>query len=437
MVERIGEPSGLEYLPRMLTHLSASGRERALGLFVEHAPSIPRLADALTAVPPGLESRTLDSLLEHARSLDLSQGKAKVLTLLVSRVSTVERARTADEARAAIDRSAHSGTRVELLLEIDDVAGAERELEGARSTLRPDELATLVATLAPHLPEARRDHWVRVALEAGENGDCVLERLAPVLTLEQARSYLANQIVPQDPRDRSRLIAAKNLDLPYVYAKYKEPTAAGLARRMDALGEAGDAFGLLEVARNDGVTAMALLELAPHLPRDQVLLTEQRVRSATLEYPLAAEGMGWVGVDRSYFTGRLAPSLARVGEVDLALTYARGTDADRRVASYLGIAQTTAGELRTEALIDALTTVLNLPDWSRREQIDGVAAAIAGDDTAAAAAWRSAVNWARTQTRYEAIETMASLAPVAAAIGGAALVDSVFDAMERVLRWWP
>ena len=75
--------------------------------------------------------------------------------------------------------------------------------------------------------------------------------------------------------------------------------------------------------------------------------------------------------------------------------------------------------------------------FSRVDDYSVANAAAAASDGIVFSTLNSAVNWARTQTRYEAIETMASLAPVAAAIGGAALVDSVFDAMERVLRWWP
>ena len=37
----------------------------------------------------------------------------------------------------------------------------------------------------------------------------------------------------------------------------------------------------------------------------------------------------------------------------------------------------------------------------------------------------------------EAIGLLAAFAPVAAAVGGSARVDETFDAVERVLHWWP
>jgi hypothetical protein len=183
---------------------------------------------------------------------------------------------------------------------------------------------------------------------------------------------------------------------------------------------------------------MALVELAPQLAREQVLRIEDRVLSATLESLFVAVDTSWVSADRSYLTGRLAPPLARVGEVERALAYAGSTDADHwRVASYLGIAEATGGDTRTRVLLVALAAVQDLRDVFRREQLDDVAYAIARDEAAAAAAWTRAVEWARTRPRYEAIEMLAALAPVAAVVGGAALPDEIFRAIERVLHWWP
>jgi hypothetical protein len=106
---------------------------------------------------------------------------------------------------------------------LDDVEGAERELKDAAPALEPDDLAQFVAMLAPHLPSERRDHWVRVALEAdGGRGRHVLQRLAPHLSLEQARGYLANLLV---------LFDAIDPELPFVAVKNRAAASGRLARR--------------------------------------------------------------------------------------------------------------------------------------------------------------------------------------------------------------
>jgi hypothetical protein len=431
--ERIGEPSGIEHLPKMLPYLSAPVREDATELYARFAGSVPFTTwlEGLRAIPRGLESDALDRLLELARELDVPEEAAQVLAVLTSRVTERERARAAEEARAAIARCESSRARFELLLELDDVEAAEHELKDAAPVLQPDELAQLVAMLAPHLSPERSDLWVRVALEADSGrGRRVLERLAPHLSLEQARGYLANLL---------GLVEAMNPHLPFVAVDDEAPTAAALARRLGGLGQADAAFALLPAGRNNDVTAMALVELAPHLAREQVLRIEDRVLSATFRsLTVVFDDSLWTIDGRNYLTGRLAPSLARVGEVEQALAYARATDAEPwRVPSYLGVAEATEGDTRTRVLLDALTTVQDLRDVFRHRQIDDVARAIAHDETAAAAAWPRAVEWARTHPRHEAIEMLASLAPIAAVVGGVALPDEVFRAIERVLRWWP
>jgi hypothetical protein len=431
--ERIGEPSGIEHLPKMLSYLSAPIREDSIEFFVDFARSVPfeTWRGGLRAIPLKLESNAVDRLLELARELDVREARPICLTLLASRVAERERARTAEEARAAIARCESSRIRFQLLLELDDVGSAERALEDDAPALRPDELATRMAMLAPHLSPERSDHWVRVALEADVGrGRHVLEYLAPHLSLEQARGYLAEILLLRE---------AINPELPFVFTDDKAPTAAALARRLGALGQADATFALLPVGRNDDVMAMALVELAPHLAREQVLVIEDRVLSATFRSLTVADGHSRVSnVDRSYLTGRLAPSLARVGEVERALAYAHSMEADRwRVASYLGIAEATSGDARTRVLLDALTAVQDLRDVFRQEQIDDVARAIARDEAASAEAWPRTVEWARRRPRHEAISILAALAPVATVVGGTVLPDEIFRAIERVLHWWP
>lgn len=134
----------------------------------------------------------------------------------------------------------------------------------------------------------------------------------------------------------------------------------------------------------------------------------------------------------------MAPALARVGEVRRALRHADGTDAERRhVDAYLGIAERTHGETRSEVLTTAVATVLDLRDVFRREQVGRVGKAVARDAAAAAAAWPTALQWASEHPCDEAIGLLAAFAPVAAAVGGSARVDETFDAVERVLHWWP
>jgi hypothetical protein len=47
------------------------------------------------------------------------------------------------------------------------------------------------------------------------------------------------------------------------------------------------------------------------------------------------------------------------------------------------------------------------------------------------------VAWAGARPRHEAIAMLASMSPVAAAVGGSDVPDEIVQAVERVLRWWP
>ena len=84
-----------------------------------------------------------------------------------------------------------------------------------------------------------------------------------------------------------------------------------------------------------------------------------------------------------------------------------------------------------------MAAVLDLRDVFRGEQVGRVGKAVARDAAAAAAAWPTALQWASEHPRDEAIGLLAAFAPVAAAVGGSARVDETFDAVERVLHWWP
>jgi len=143
------------------------------------------------------------------------------------------------------------------------------------------------------------------------------------------------------------------------------------------------------------------------------------------------------GADRNYLTARLAPSLARAGQVQRALDYAAQADDWCRTAAYLGIAEATDGRTRSSTLLVALRVLLAQRDVFRKNGIDKVARAIAHDPDAAQPAWAEATAWARSRPRNEAIEVLVALAPVAAAARGQALVDEVLAAIEHVVRWWP
>jgi hypothetical protein len=265
--------------------------------------------------------------------------------------------------------------------------------------------------------------------------------LASCLTLDQARSNLAMLIVPKDSMNRRRLLDAVAADVPIVLAD-NDPAAAGkLAYRMVSLGEALAAFEMVSGGRDDGVTAAALVALAPSLSIECVRKIDNRLRKASIDWIAVDTDIGttsYSGEDgRSYLAARLAPSLARAGDVDRALAYAHSAPEEHRVAAFLGIAEETTSNTRTQALLYALRAVIDLRQGYRRDQLEGVANALATDGPAAVTGWRLAIEWARNRPRHEAIEVLATVSPIAAAIGGAACVDELYQSIERVLRWWP
>jgi hypothetical protein len=296
-----------------------------------------------------------------------------------------------------------------------------------------------VAKIAADLPPDTRKRWVSAALAHAPNGRRVVDRLAPHLDCDEARTYLARLIVPADMQDKVTLIQAINQGLPVARNDEDEPTAAALARRLGELGQGAAAYALLRLGRDDGVTLSGLVEVAPHLSRDEVLDIEERLLSTTVRYlTVAGDGYRLSNISPSYLGGRLAPALARVGEVRRALAHCAAADAEReRVDAYLGVADWTEGETRSKALNEAIVAVRDLRDVFRRDQLGPVGEAVGRDPAVAASAWPDAVKWASAHPRDEAISMLASFAPVAATVGGTALVDETFDAVERVLHWWP
>jgi hypothetical protein len=442
--ERIGEPSGIAHLAKMLPYLSGSVRERAIESFVCHAQTVPfeKWHDALLAIPEGLESHALDALVEVARDLDVTHGKAHLLTALAPRVTKRRRGRVTRDALAAIAGCDRHRTRVELLLELGRVNDAAREFQSAVSAMPAYDLVASVALLAPHVSQQRRNEWVGLALAAADEDRDALEKIADHLTPDQAQGYLAKWIVERLPFDILQLRQLHELqkNIPWIHVEHESSVGAALARRMAVLGKADAAFALLRMGRNDDFTATALVELAPRLSPEEVLFVEDWVRTAKLEKVAVSGRVGKTLLSttaRSYLLGRLAPSLARAGEVRRAVQYAEETEIEWRVASYLGIAEATNDDMRKHALLQALRAVFEVRDVFRSEQIYGAARAIAGDAATAAAAWPIALKWASAHPRCDAIEVIAAFAPVAHAIGGSSLPDQTFIAIEQVLRWWP
>jgi hypothetical protein len=438
--ERIGEPSGIRHLPAMVRHLSPGARERLIELLHRHARA-SAFWDGfviVSALPEGLESPALDRLLDLGDGLEPAE-EALLLTHLAARITEQERKPTQTRARAAIDRLDSPVHCFQLLLELGDAEAAERALIEVAPTVAPDELATYVATLVPHLPDDRRERWIGAVLARADRGRYVLERLGPCLGQHEARSYLASLIMPDDVEDERMILEAIDHDLPFAPADDKAPAAAALTRRMVELGAAEDAYALLRLGRDDDVTLSGLVEVASHLSRDDVLHIEERLVSTTVSYfTVVDNGTRISNIRPSYLLGRLVPALARVGEVRSANAHAAATDAElRRVDAYIGIATWTQGEARSNALAAAIATVQDLRDVHREKQLGKVGKAVARDPRAAAVAWPNAVEWAGAHPRDEAIEMLAFFAPVAAAVGGTALVDEAFDAIERVLQWWP
>jgi hypothetical protein len=208
---------------------------------------------------------------------------------------------------------------------------------------------------------------------------------------------------------------------------------------MGELGHGHAAYALLRLGSDDEVTLTGLAEVARFLDRDEVLDIEERLMATTVQSLwIEHEGSLYGNVSPNYLGGRLAPALARVGEASRALEHAAAADQElARVDAYIGIAACTEGEIRTRALAEALATVRDLRAYRRRQQLGRVARAVAGDTARAAIAWRDAVEWARAHPRHEAIEMLALIAPVAATVGGTALVDEILDEIDQVLHWWP
>ena len=435
--QRIGEPSGFEDVARALPHLSRAVRRRAVERLALGFPDgSSRLLKALQAIPAGSDVPDLQPL---AVLFPREDGdRARWLALLALRVDGPRRARVLADARAAID-ACPARERFRALLELGDVPAAERALERAGGGVSADSFASWVAQIAPMLSADRREEWVGRAMARGAGGKHALVLLAPHMRAEQALGYLAGEIVPREAMDFAikLRIMARTRDLPNLPEDSPAHAAGRLAQRLGALGRADEALALVRVGRNDDVTAMALLGLSPWLSREDLLWAERRILAAEFYSISVATEYGSRSADRSYLTGRLAPALARTGEWKRAMAYAESTEEESRVHALLGIAQLTQDHERAAALAAALGALLSLRDVHRDEQIDRVAHALSHDRTAAVDAWLAAAAWARTRPRHEAVSVLASLAPVAAAAGGTSLVDEVFGAIERALRWWP
>lgn len=253
--------------------------------------------------------------------------------------------------------------------------------------------------------------------------------------------YLAPMIVPTKPVDRVPLfqIMARRPRQHYVGTDNEASAAFALARRLGELGQASETLSLVQPGRDDTVTLMALVRLTPWLSRDEVLSIERRVASAPAAIArfYVSTNYGSRSVDGTHVFGLLAPPLARVGEFDRALRYAEMTEIQSRVQALLGVADAANGKARITALGCLVPTLLSAPDFVRSQQVDQLAHVVPRSRVVAVEAWSTATRWARGQRRHEAVEVLASLAPIAATVGGSALVDEVFRGIERTLRWWP
>ena len=72
----------------------------------------------------------------------------------------------------------------------------------------------------------------------------------------------------------------------------------------------------------------------------------------------------------------------------------------------------TNGSVRACALLDALTSVLELRDVLRGDHLEGLAHMLATEPAVKEQAWRIAIEWARTHPRHEEIEVLGTFAPV-------------------------
>jgi hypothetical protein len=109
---------------------------------------------------------------------------------------------------------------------------------------------------------------------------------------------------------------------------------------MASLGDALGAFDLVSVGRDDGVTAAALVALAPFLSAERVRMIESRVRTASIESIAEDIGIGSIIYSgesaQSYLFARLAPSLARAGEVARSLAYAHSAPEEHASQPFSG-----------------------------------------------------------------------------------------------------
>jgi hypothetical protein len=238
--ERIGEPSGITQVLKMLPHLSRAARASAVELVLRQAQSTHPMVwvDALRATPSGAGIEALYPMLEYALALEAEHGKAQLLAALATRVSERERTRAVNEASAAIADHKSVSLRIRLLLELGDTNAAEWELGQAAHGLDADDLALVVAQIAPRLTLERKAHWVQLALNRGFKGKHVLETLAPVLDAAAALSYLAGLVNPGKAANNVPLFKAMALDKPFVSVNDPAPTAAVLAERIAMQGAA-------------------------------------------------------------------------------------------------------------------------------------------------------------------------------------------------------
>jgi hypothetical protein len=440
--ERIGEPSGIEHLVKLSSYVSEEVRPRVLELFTRWATTEPywRWDAEVRSLPTGLDPQEAESLLALALAQPEQEAKADLLVLLTSKVAADPGARIAEQATAAVEGCQSPRTRFKAWLQLGDAERAEQELSDLTPRLTADQLAQSVAELSPLLPPNRLQPWVDRVLQREFDGDHLLERIAPQLDQRQARTYLARILVWKEPQDRLRLIEAMDTTLPGVADEDEAPAVGALTRRLGELGAAEEAWSLLAVARDDESTAAGLVELAPFLPSERVRTIEARVLNAPPKgfmVPIP-DGIGRVGGGQSYLIGRLAPSLARAGLPDRALQYARASDSGYwKIPALLGIADVLHDGARTDVLIEAFTVLSGLAAVFQSGHANNLARAVATTPEAAAQIWPRVLQWSQQRTRREAIEILASFAPVAGSVGGPELADEVFISMDRVLRWWP
>lgn len=457
-------------LPLLIPFLDETGRARswAFGLAVTReiyrTGARLRFAEsAISTLLPDMRGHALDDI-----AGEVPHFRATVLLSLAAALPSAEREPMLEQAEA-LEAQLADDDNDRLVLAVRRVAyeSPERRRLKLASVIRRvlerpslEDQAPLLASLAPLLSPAQRDHLLRDALQAPQpysRGRGVLLTLAPHLSqtlcrqlvLDLNRGYL-------DPlrwwREYRPLVKGQ-LRLGFAIDDSEE-NAVFLRLCLNlALASEGAWAYEMTLARGGDAEAWTLARLAAVLPPvmsrealDQVL-NLLPIDSPHVDlwpgdpFGPASGGTSFSGDQaRDYILVLVTRRLAELGSTDEAFQYARTIQvAERRCQALEGIApyldEAHSGAARMEALEAAL---LVEPAFKRPERLSVLGELFAKRqrvDASRAAA--RILTWQAWRPRAEAVATLCAVGPLLIAAGSAVTPIEMLDAIEATTRWWP